>query len=327
MRSYILFFLIIINIPCFGGPSIDRNLLHDPYSHDIARITEYYYYITGGLFSETQREFIEIQNGLFIVEENMIVNNPNGTRSDSFRGIICYNIYHNNQHTTSEIRLMEIIRIYHNYEINHIENGIEILANRAKRIRDEGGYPAWAEQQVKILFEFDEFNKIDRYKIFNQHDNELEEEYLFHYNNDGNLDSIYSIHDWGNVLCKSIYYDGELRTLERPFFNDLQRINLDEIIVLENNKLKYHSKRDFYNFFSFDHQPTVSEDFLTNDEHHISYFIEFDEKGEINKFTLHLITGENEPYNFQYLQYDERGNWILMRRRVEEYRREIEYRK
>ena len=315
-------------MPCFGGASIDRNSLHEPYSRDIAKITEYRYWLVGdkrGLFSETQREFIEIQNGLFIIEENIIVNNVNGTKGNSFQGVICYNISHNNQQTASETRLMEIIKIYDHYEINHIENGIEILANRVRRIRNEEGYPAWARQQVQIVFEFNQSNKIDRYRIINKQDNELEEEYLFHYNNDGKLDSVYSIHDWGNVLCKSIYYDGRLRMLKRPFFNDLQRINLDEIIVLKNNKLKYHYKREFDNFTNFDHRQTISEDFLTNDKYHLSYLGEFDKKGEINKLTLYFNTGKRERFNIRYLQYDERGNWISMRRIAEEYRREIEY--
>jgi hypothetical protein len=323
MKLLIFFLLISINLPCFGFPSIEKDPLHDRYSNDISKITEIYdkftiAYVNGindFVRYVSQKEIIELKNGLFIINEY-----SNKDPLSQYRAVICYNLY--NKQTESEIRLMEIMTIY-DYEINYLENGIEIVTSRSKQTRDERGYIDYLIQKITIIFEFDLSNKIDHYNIIDQDGNEILENYLFHYNNNGKLDSIHMIYNGNIVLYKSIFYDGQLRTLRHPFFNDLQNSNIVEIIILDDNKLKYHLKRYFYVSY-FDHIPRVPEDFLINDKYYYSYLIEFGENGNQIKQVNYFEAGGDE-YNVEYLQYDEKGNWLLMKIKNDKYRREIEY--
>jgi hypothetical protein len=321
---------MLINIPCFGLPSIQKELLHDRYLSNVSKITEHFDKFTLG-YSDgtknyinyvTQRKFIELQNGLFIVNDYEGAKYGRGSETFyGYRNKICYNIYYNNKQADSEKRLLEIMAIY-DYEINNLENGIEIVTSRVKQTRDERGIINPLRQKITLVFEFDSSNKIAQYKVIDQDVNEISEKYLFHYNDNDKLDSIYMVNNGNMVLYKSVFYDGQLRTLRRPFFNDLQNSNIDEIIILDDNRLKYHLKRYFY-VFSFDHQPRLPEDYLTNDKYYFSYLIEFGKNGDQIKQVNY--TADAHESNVEYLRYDEKGNWVSMKIGEDKYMREIEY--
>lgn len=327
MKSSAIVLLFFLSISCFGFGSLQKDTLYDRYKNNIVRITEnhdkfMYSYIDKTIPDEyfnsiTEKSVIDLGNGLFILTENIKMKGYANTKKT-----ICYNVYHNNINNFSEIRLLEIIQIS-DYLIDYVENGFVISTAISKKIRDEFGHPKSIEQKVKIVFEFDLSKKMKNYKIVSLEKSVLENEFLFSYNDDGNLESIFSVHYWGNVLCKSIYYDGNLRILERPFFDDLQITNLDEIVVMENNAIKYHSKRFYYDFV-FSHLPVVTEDFLTNDKYYRSYLTLFDAKGEIIKQTI-FVEANNEEYNIEYIQFDETGNWTEMKVGRDNYKREIVY--
>lgn len=332
-------------MPCFSGPRIERDVIHDRYSRDIFRITEYKNdpissdvaaNTTNYSTTKRQIEFNEIKNGLFIVSmavKSEIKEGPRNASTELEFGpsdgntelmatgiIICYNIYHTIRQDTSEIRLLEIAGMYE-YAINNTENRIEITGLQNVETLNQGGNPDYTVARIRLVFEFDASGRISRYTKLSQINNELLEEYAFLYNPERRLEGIYSVHEWGNVLRKSIYYDGQLRILERPFFNNLNKINLDEIIVLDNDKIKYHSKR--YRYYGLG-RPILSDDFLTNDRYHFSYLIEFNECGDQIR-QVNISNNTRIDYDVEYLRYDSKRNWILKRIGKVGYKREIEY--
>jgi hypothetical protein len=303
-----------------------QNQVHERYVHDMSEITHYYY---RNISEQNKRTYIkdyntatrivfnEIKNGLYILAQN------------DYR-MICYNI-NNNRPTASEIRFMEILNILDfDYKINNSGENIEILTSRQKPVYDSG-YIHFIKESVRAVFEFDENGEIKCYKIINQDDNRLEEEYSFEYNDGDELCGIYSVNNGDYVLCKSIYYDGQLRLLERPFFNSSAGTNIDEIIIFNGNALKYHSKR--YLRPPHVEGPPVSDDFLTQEEAYYSVLTEFNTRGVRIKQTHYFHYGTELEYEFEYLRYDDKNNWTYSQtisgdsgtRNINEYKREIKY--
>lgn len=320
MKLFIIVFSIIISVPCFGLPRVERNSLHNLHSRDIVRIIESDTDLTpeseGAIRIAgnrvVQEEFTEIQNGLFFIYRS--ITELNITRTGI---IISYNLFHNNSVNISDIRLLEIMQISGEYEMTFSENGIEIVSTRNILMRNEQGFREdWITQEIKLTFEFDHMNRINKLKIMNLDSNEIEEEYLFCFSDNWRLNTVYAVHEWGNVINKLIFWDGQLRRLERPFFSDLQRINLNEIIVFENDKLKYHSRR-FIWVSHFMNRPRFREDYMIIDDYHLSYLVEFNEIGDVVDEVIFYF-GEDEGWRgrarpFDEIQVDERGNWIIRR--------------
>jgi len=348
MKYFVFLIVFCVTIPCYAGARIQRNIIHDRYSQDIFRIAEYENSpshtdmatnITRYTSRLTQMEFIELKNGLFgrLTFQNLEwlsgnnndstkleYGNQNAEWSVHHSIEIGFNIYHNLRSDSSEIRLIHLMAISE-HEIYHMNNRTEIIGIRSVEAREEeSGYPIFFRERIKIVFEYNTFGRINGYKIFNHSNNVLLEEYIFIYNGEGKLEGIYSVHDWGNVLRKSIYYDGQLRFLERPFFEDINKINLDEIVVLDNGRIKYHSKR-YRHYGVGSTKPILSEDFLTNEMYHYSYIIEFNEQGDQIR-QIDILRDNRTETNIEYIQFDNRGNWVLMRIGRNGYKREIVYR-
>ena len=331
----LLSLFVLISMPCFaGGARVERNSLHDLHSQDIAKIREYrftshisFHFSDGDIRtidpigSVIEKEIIEIQKGLFITNKTF-------QGSNNTRNIISYNLLHNNTYNISDIRLLEILHISE-YEIFFSESRIEILSTRDVPMLNERGQKIWRTQEIKLIFKFDSMNRINNFIIINQGNNMIEEEYLFCFYDYWRLSTIYAVYDWGNVVNKAFFWDGQLRKIERPFFNDLQNINIREIIVFENNKLRYHAKRFFW-IPNRGHLPRFQDGFLINDDYHVSYLVKFDEMGHIIKKIIFYASGDRDLITFdrneRNLKFDERGNWIYMTTNWHNYRREIIYR-
>ena len=227
--------------------------------------------------------------------------------------------------------LLELIQFVSNYEIFYYENYIEIIGVRLKYVRDKS-FPQlgldWISQNIKIIFEFNDINRIRKYTIIDLNENIIDEEYLFQYDNNGRLCNILRVYDSINVLNKSIYYDGIRRILEPPYFYGLPGNNLDEIIVLENGKIWYHSMRIFYSGVTFGSRTLIEENYLINEKYHASFIIDFDEEEKIKQIIYINLLGDGgiNVQEIEYLEYDERGNWIYMRCQNTIFRREIVYR-
>jgi hypothetical protein len=149
---------------------------------------------------------------------------------------------------------------------------------------------------------------------------------------DKRLNSVYSVNEQGDkVLRKSVYYDGRLRIPERPFFNNINRENIGEIIVFEGNRLKYHAKR--YTDYPHREGPPAPEDIWTREEWHYYVLFEFNNNGDEMRQTVYPFHGkEGRKYERTYLQYDGRNNWIYSRQKADgekgyaaDYKRRIEY--
>ncbi|MDR1316788.1 MAG: hypothetical protein LBK13_07940 [Spirochaetales bacterium] len=325
MNAVILIFLISLNAPCFGAGAM-QNQAHERYTRDMSEITRYYYRDISVQNNRTHIKdyntatrivFTEIKNGLYILTQN------------DYR-MICYDI-NNTRPAASEIRFMEIVNILDfDYEINNSGENIEILTSRQKPVYD-GGYIHFIKESIRAVFEFDANARIKYYKIINQNDNRVEEEYSFYYNAADELRGIYSVNNGDYVLCKSIYYDGQLRLLERPFFNNSAGTNIDEIIIFNGNTMKYHSKR--YLRPPHVEGPPVSDDFLTQEEAWYSVLTEFNAKGFRIRQTHYFHYGAELEYEFKYLRYDAKNNWTYSQtisedsrtKNINEYKREIKY--
>jgi hypothetical protein len=323
LKSMLFFFLV--NTVCFGYGIKQKEVVHERYSSNISKITEQafnnMYKDATGYITTTIKEFTELKNGIYILTER----SDDLSWREPINRRICYNINHNNA-GNSEIRLIDLVWLGQNYELNYYDNRMEIqTTTRVFSMLDDN---------KRLEFEWDSENRLKFYKIINQDTNKIEVEYEYRYNNSGRLDSIYSVHEWGNVLRKSIYYDGQLRVLERPFFSDIGRVNLDEIIIFDNNKLKYHIKR--YIRHGHPEGPDEADAIETREESNYYILYEFDNNGdEIKQTTYYFWSTSN--YNWkktEYLQYDNRGNWNRAKVITEddvrkytpgEYKREIEY--
>ena len=153
---------------------------------------------------------------------------------------------------------------------------------------------------------------------------------MFQYNEQGGLESVNSVQSRGIVLQKSIYYDGELRLISRPFFDNLNTVNLDEIIIFDNNVLKYHLRRHG----TIPDWNEKAEEYLVNEKLHSVTLNEFDNKGNVIKQTRNLGETTQTIFEVEYTQFDNYGNWVYkkvvngneIQKRIREYRRVIVYR-
>jgi hypothetical protein len=133
------------------------------------------------------------------------------------------------------------------------------------------------------------------------------------------------------ILRKSIYYDGLLRIPERPFFNNIHQKNIDEIIIFDGNKLKYHARR--YTSYPHPEGPPAPEDIWTREEWHYYVLFEFNHDGDEIRQTAYPFHGRaGAKYVRTYLQYYDINNWIYSREKANDekdytadYKREIEY--
>jgi hypothetical protein len=327
-------FAIILSMYCYGAGA-RQDVLNDRYSYNMSRVIENYYnnLLKGNdkLERTIIKEFNEIKNGLYIMTQEYI-SRLYGQTYNSIVKTICYNVNNANRDTNSEIRFIEILNIFdNNCEIIYTDKNIEILTIRMNDIL-EGGYLDRITEEVKIVFEFDEMDKLKSYKIINRNDNRVIESYLYCYDIYKQLNRIYSVNERGdNILRKSIYYDGQLRMMERPFFNNISQENIDEIVIFNENKLKYHIRR----YIDYPHREgsPAPDDIWLREEWHYHILFEFNNNGDEIRQTMYPFNGSvDRIYEKEYLEYDNMNNWIHSREKANDekeyhadYKRIIEY--
>jgi hypothetical protein len=118
---------------------------------------------------------------------------------------------------------------------------------------------------------------------------------------------------------------------ERPFFANINQKNIDEIIIFDGNKLKYHVKR--YTEYPHPEGPPAPGDIWAREEWH--YYILFELNNDGNKIRQAVYPfngGAGSKHERVYLQYDARRNWIYSREKADgetayaaDYEREIKY--
>ena len=193
------------------------------------------------------------------------------------------------------------------YDIIYNPNSIAIVS-----INSTYGY-----ELTRILeLQFDENSKrllTSNNKRFNDGVLDYEYSYFFEYEYDnfGKLEHIYKIYNSEKILIKSIFYDGMYRTISRPFFNTFDEMLPDkEIVIYENNKIKYYVKTHPQ---ENDH---ASSDIVEKEEARcFLLIIEYDENGNETMNTIFREKSEYfdesiELYSIKNEEYDHNNNWI-----------------
>ena len=283
------------------------------------------------------RNYEYLGDGLVIIEcYNEIDSLPPVNR---YARYLCYNEYYN-ENINSPYKINEFIQImqldisdthitefslnitrnYHDFtNYNRYNILVEYRQNRFQYGQNETGI-------VTAVLVFDNESKrlsdlqvtIFRYPIIHSFINEKDRveirinNYEYIYDDYGRLENVYFIHNGEHILIKKYFYDGILRTFEQPFFNDLFAPTLEEIVIYDDNILRYHLKL-YYGPHHYRDRDTV-------EERNMDYFyviFEYDEnKNEIQQ-TKYF--GVNNTFYSQYeyviiysdiLETNNFGNWI-----------------
>jgi hypothetical protein len=283
-----------------------------------------------------KRNYEYLGNGLIII--NCDNNTPDSSIMGRYGRYLCYNEYYNDniisEYKVNEfISLMEIsshdpdftntsfvitennneftefnkFNITVEYRYNRFQNGqnltgimlsMLVFDNETKRLTDL----QVTNIQYPIIYAFvDEKDRVDI-----RTDN-----YEYTYDHSGRLENVYIKYNNEKILIKKYYYDGILRTFQKPYFNGIESPGLREIIIYDNQILKYHLKL-FYGL----HHYRVPETIDIRDSQYYYVIFEYDEnKNEIQQ-TKYF--GENNSIYSQYeyiiiysniQNIDEYGNW------------------
>jgi hypothetical protein len=157
--------IITLTTHCYGSGAA-QDILNGRYSQDISKTTEYYYnnLIKGKdkLERTTIKQFAEIKNGLYIITQEMAGNMAVAAKS------ICYDLNYGAHPANAEIRFIEILNIFdYNYEIKYSGSNIEIITEYMNETYNHG-YRESIKENVRVVFEFDEMNKLRSYKLIKQ---------------------------------------------------------------------------------------------------------------------------------------------------------------
>ncbi|GHT81937.1 hypothetical protein FACS1894130_13560 [Spirochaetia bacterium] len=134
--------------------------------------------------------------------------------------------------------------------------------------------------------------------------------YEYEYNESGRLEFVYRIYNNDKVLIKSIYYDGQSRIIPHPYIYDIHTSADREIIVYQNNVIKYYIEKHPQDS---DH---ASSEILEKEEARYGLLtIEYDEYGNEIKQTLvreksQYFDESIQLYEIQNVELDEKMNWI-----------------
>jgi hypothetical protein len=240
-----------------------------------------------------------LNNGLFIVENN------NNTLIH-----IVYNEYFN-ENILADFKLNEnttIISLYKDsYNIRYEPNQIIIhdSASVAPRI-------FWN----RIIMKFDEYTKrlisLSKESFDNGHLNyNFSFYYEYTYDHLGRLEYVYRNYNDQKILIKSIYYDGVYRTIPRPFLYSLETFSQREIIIYDNDRIKYYIQT-----LDPKYDRTVKEILEEEDAAYSLLTFEYDYNG--NEIVQTIFREQSEYYNdesittyiIENLEYDDRNNWV-----------------
>jgi hypothetical protein len=288
----IIFIFILLNVQyIFGGPV--REVMNIPFTDNIADIEESWLEPIGK--TSTVYNYTNLKGGVFILNEKYI------SHFTTERTWVCYNINYTNL-LSNDIRFLPISPSMGpiSDEITIDENKIEIICYKKYWRYSRENY-----HKVKIVINLSNTNNsVKNYSIYNHETNEIIEEYEFEYDEQGRLQSIYAINEWGRVLRKALFYDGLLRIFPVPYFLDENNEipNLDEIIIFDKNIFKYR--------IIVSSQPHYGPPDPPKQEKYGYILFEFDENGyEIKQIDYRF--GDEEPMFFvrDYDKKDGNNNW------------------
>jgi hypothetical protein len=144
------------------------------------------------------------------------------------------------------------------------------------------------------------------------------ENFEYSYDDLGRMNNVCKYYNGDKILIKAYYYDGILRTFNKPYFNksnfdDHHAPTLEDIIIYDGNILKYHIKLKMLDFHPAPRQATSVE--MKDDQYYYIIF-EYDSIGNEIKQTKYYGENIHYPKNNEYIviiseikSTDENGNW------------------
>jgi hypothetical protein len=240
-----------------------------------------------------QTKILYSHDGLFIVEDN-------------WKKYIVYNEYYNGNILTA-FKLneyMPIVSINKDSEYNivlHESNliVIEIFENNLLGLKIEMRFD---ENSNRLILS----NREMLYKGILQYNFNL----YYEYDNFGRLESIYRNLNDEKILVKSIYYDGIFRIMPRPFLLNLEPYSNKEIVIYDNNIIKYFIQTRLPEY-DRSNRSTIEEE----EAEQFLLVIEYDNEG--NEILQTLSREESEYfeksisiYKLENVEYDLNNNWI-----------------
>jgi hypothetical protein len=235
---------------------------------------------------------------------------------------LLYNEYYN-ENVTSPNKINETIFIALLMKEYSKEYSITTQGSIITIVYTSENKNAWKEINTTILT-FDQtskrlkyFTTVSIYKdnyVFYRTTETLRNNFEFEYDINDRLVKIYSIYNNEKILVKHYYYDGEIHEFEKPYYSDLKAPSLEEIVVYDNNILKYYIRLSGFSI------PESASPRGVEDKNETTNYIlfEYDEKkNEIRQIKYYGNSkyrnqdiGEIVEYDIQNSVLDENLNWI-----------------
>jgi hypothetical protein len=239
-------------------------------------------------------KIIYLHSGLFIVEDN-------------WRKYIVYNEYFNENILTG-------FKLNAYTPIISINNGFEY---NIKYETDTIIIEIWIhnEFRYKVEIRFDEnSNRLIILNIERFDNGILAYNYSYYYeyvyNNFGRLEYVYRNYNDEKILIRSIYYDGIYRTMLRPFLDNLAIYSRKEIIIYDNDKIKY-----FIQTRLPEYDRAKRENLEEEEAEQFLLIIEYDNKG--NEILQTLVREGSKYfekslsiYKLENIKFDQSNNWV-----------------
>lgn len=335
MKYFLSVLLLVITVNLFGsgmGALYEKMRLTSTFDR----------YLNGEMPVQLTQSYAEIKyeylgNGLVIID--MYNNDPRAGRNDRHYRYLSYNEYYNDN-IISQNKINEFIQIMEitptgpyvtDNTFNVIESYDENLSATSNinryNITVESRYSEFHNGQNSTLIQlailyFDnetkrlvdlQYSRIN-YPVIQYY---IEESYdrvnlttynlVYEYDNIGRLENVYRIYNNEKYLIKKYFYDGTMRVFDRPYFNDIESPGLEEIIIYDNQTLKFHLKL----FYAPHHYRTPETVEIRNNSYYYVIF-EYDEnKNEIRQTKYY--SNDTIIINSDIISIDAFGNWIRMR--------------
>jgi hypothetical protein len=248
-RTLLLILISAFSVEAYcGGNYFYGNIYNDHINRKIDSIVETIIFQRDGIpdtkfITESTLEYRYFTKGLIIVttskikETREMIDSSHEQQKESFVNIY-YNEYFNNDIASSN-KLnynIELMSFYDDYKYNFKmkNNGIEItLENEIFFQRTTLRFDRKTKRLLSILTEYYSRESV-RGKMRKTHTDDL----LYEYDEQGRLVYVYANVNKEKILKKNIYYDGVLQS-RIPFYKNLYMQKIDEIIICDDDKLKY----------------------------------------------------------------------------------------
>ena len=324
MKHNLLFIMLIISFNLFASGAGSRQS-RVPLTQNFDR------YLNGmpvkTITNDITTNYEYLGNGLIIID---YFDSPSAPEANRHRRYLLYNEFMN-ENIISEHKLNEFMEIMELSPVSSMltitENYNEITRFNKFNITVESRYDSFRVGQNRSIIQlavlvFDnETNRLTDHQytriefpiihaFIDQRDRVdiRTQNYEYTYNDFGRLESVSVKYNDENIVIKKYYYDGILRYFEKPFFADIESPGLREIIIYENDSLKYQVILS-YRLHHYRRPETIE----IRDSHYYYIVFQFDEnRNEITQ-TKYFSEDDIVVIYSDILDIDKYGNWTQMR--------------